>query len=231
MRKSLRIAALLLTLPGVVAPTRVNSLILTKGDLHLFSRQTRWRMKSCTIALLVTITVGCATISTDAEHKTSVFAEIAHQDVYGEYDEIIKAHIARSQATGSNKYDALTVLALESLVLKTPADWRPLHALAWVYATYEEYAGDGTLNKRALEYALRAREGNPSDSAIYEMLACAYMRNRMFSEARTAVTQGLELAKTEDEKRPLQNLIRHLDVVESFFEHFGPQATAELTCR
>ena len=150
----------------------------------------------------------------------------------GKYGEIIKEKMARDESTGSSKYDSLTVLALEGLVAETPNDWRPLHILAWVYATYDEYADDKVLHKRALEYALRAQRGNPMDTSMYEILARAYMRNNMFADARAAIDQGLEVAKTEEEKNALLILIRPIGILELFHRHFGnddqPQGTWRL---
>ena len=139
----------------------------------------------------------------------------------GKYGEIIREKIARHDSTGSSKYDSLTILALEGLVTETPDDWRPLHVLAWVYATYEEYGDDKSLHKRALDYALTAHKGNPTDATMYENLARANMRNNMFADARATVDRGLELAKTEEEKNALLILVRLTGFLELFQRHFG----------
>ena len=141
----------------------------------------------------------------------------------GKYGEIIREHMARHESTGSRKYDSLTILALEGLAAETPNDWRPLHVLAWVYATYTEYANDKALHKRALEYALRAQKSNPMDASMYEILARAYMRNSMFADARAAVDRGLELATTDEEKNALLILIRPIVILELFQRHFELQ--------
>lgn len=138
----------------------------------------------------------------------------------GAYGEVIREQSARNKVSGSNKYDGQAIAALEKLVTETPTDWRPLHVLAWVYATYEEHANDQILRKRALDYALRARDGNPTDASMYEILARAYMRNNMFAEGRVAIDRGLEVAKTEDEIRALQTLIYPMERLQYFKEVF-----------
>ncbi len=148
----------------------------------------RWRM---VFMALCAILLMPGAFSPAAAHETSLD---------GEYGRIVEEQQARNAIFGLHGYDAEAISALERLAAETPRDWRPLHILAWVYAKQTEYNADRSLRERALEYALQARDLNPDDAVMYEILAASQFANGLFSEVEATLEKGLSLA-TSDEVR------------------------------
>lgn len=108
----------------------------------------------------------------------------------GAYGDIVRLH--------EWEHKSESVAALEALVVQTPDDWRPLRALAKLYATYPTYSYIPSNRARSLEYAERARDLNPQDPFIYEILAAAYYTNCRIADGNAAIEKGIGMATNRE---------------------------------